>query len=216
MKKLKRILWYIQKVDIIKFLKYNYLSSNVVRAPGCFFYPLKGTKMEMDKSAKLELQGNLTIGNNKIKGSKRETYLLLREDSQLCIKGDVVINYGSLLQVHSKAVVTMGKTNINTDVVIIAEKEIEIGSGVLIGRQVTIFDSDFHAIHDAEGNRTNMSRKVTIGNHVWIGTKATILKGTKIKDGAVISANALVGGIVKEKAMFSALPGQMFGTVEWR
>ena len=84
-----------------------------------------------------------------------------------------------------------------------------------MGRFVTIFDSDFHPIYDENGQRTNKARKVTIGNHVWLGTKATILKGSKIKNGAVVSAAALVGGIVKENALFSALPGQMFGTVEW-
>lgn len=211
----KRLKWYLDYIDIMKFIKYNFFSSNVVRDENVFFYPMKGTKLEIDKEATLELHGNLTIGNNKVKGSKRETYLLLRKKSKLQINGEVIVNYGTLIQAHLNSVILIGKVIINSDDVIIAQKEIEIGNDVLIGRLVTIFDSDFHQIRDKDGNTTNPPRKVTIGDHVWIGTKATILKGTTVKSGAVIAANTLVGGIVKANAMYSALPGQMFGTIEW-
>lgn len=208
-------LWCIKNVDLIKFIKYNFLSSVVVSENKARFYPLKGTKLDLKRSSRIYLQGNLIIGNNRVRGSKRETYLLLGERAQLHINGDVMLNYGCHMQAHADAHIALGTSVINTDSVIVIEKELEIGQDVLMGRFVTIFDSDFHTIRDEQGNRTNPPRKVTIGNHVWIGTKATILKGTKIKDGAVISANAYVGGVVKENALFSALPGQMFGTVEW-
>ncbi len=215
MVKYSRIKWYIANVDIFKYLKYNYFSKNVIRDVGVYFYPMKGAKLELDKRAILELHGDFYLGNNKLKGSKRETYLLLQEDSKLIIKGQMKLNYGSFLQAHKNAIITIGNAVINTDSVIIAQKQITIGDDVLMGRMVTIFDSDFHPIFDEAGNRTNPPRKVEIGNHVWIGTKSTILKGTKIKDGAVISANALVGGIIKANSIYSALPGQSFGTVDW-
>lgn len=207
--------WYLREVDIIKFIKYNYFSKCLERDKDAYFYPMKGAKLDISDSARIKLHSNFTLGNNRIAGSKRESYLIMGDKAVLNINGEVLLNYGVHLQVHKNAVISIGKAVINTDSVIIAEKEIEIGNDVIMGRFVTIFDSDFHPIHDENGNRTNAARKVTIGDHVWLGTKATILKGTKIKNGAVISASTLVGGIVKENALFSSIPGQMFGTVEW-
>lgn len=210
-----KLRWYLTNVNIIQYIKFNYFSPNIRRDKGIFFYPMKGSKMDLDHTAQIELHGDLYIGNNLFKGSKRETYLMLMKNSRFIINGEVKINYGAFVQAHPDSVIQIGSSIINTDSVIIAQKEITIGSDVLMGRLVTIFDSDFHPVYDEEGNRTNPPRKVEIGDHVWIGTKTTVLKGTKIKEGAVISANALVGGIVKENSMYSALPGQVFGTVCW-
>lgn len=210
-----KIKWYFQNVNIFDYVKLNYFSPNLHRDKNIFFYPMKGAKLDIDDSAHIELHGDFYLGNNLFKGSKRETYLMLMKDSVLVINGTVKINYGTFIQAHPNARLAFGSSIINTDSVIIAQKEISIGNDVLMGRMVTIFDSDFHPIYDENGNRSNPPRKVEIGNHVWIGIKATILKGTKIKDGAVISANTLVGGIIKANSMYSALPGQTFGTVDW-
>lgn len=210
-----KLKWYFDHVNVIQYIKWNYFSSNMQRDKETFFYPMKGTKLNIDRSAHIELHGDLYIGNNLFKGSKRETYIMLMKDSRLVINGEVKLNYGTFLQAHPKAVIQIGSSTINTDSIIIAQKEITIGNDVLMGRMVTVFDSDFHPVYDENGNRLNPSRKVEIGDHVWIGIKSTILKGTKIKSGAVISANALVGGIVKANAIYSALPGQTFGTVSW-
>ena len=210
-----KIKWYLKNVNIFNYIKLNYFTHNIHRDKNVYFYPMKGSKIDIDGSAKIELHGDLYLGNNLFKGSKRETYLMLMENSTLIINGITKINYGAFVQAHPNARLEFGSSVINTDSVIIAQKEISIGDDVLMGRMVTIFDSDFHPIYDESGQRTNPPRKVEIGNHVWIGIKSTILKGTKIKDGAVISANALVGGVVKANAMYSALPGQTFGTVDW-
>jgi maltose O-acetyltransferase len=37
-----------------------------------------------------------------------------------------------------------------------------------------------------------VTKPIKIGNNVWIGAKATILKGVTIGDGAIIGANAVV------------------------
>lgn len=210
-----KIKWLINNVDVIQYLKYNYFAKNVVRSKDTFIYPMKGAKLDVNSTAKLELNGDLYVGANLFRGSKRETYLMLNDNAKLVIEDETKFNYGCFVQVHKNALMTIGGAIINTDSVIIAQKEIRMGKDVIMGRMVTIFDSDFHPIYDDEGNRTNPARKVEIGNHVWIGIKATVLKGAKIKEGAVISANALVAGIVKANTMYSALPGQSFGSVDW-
>ncbi len=210
-----KINWYLKNVDLFKYFRLNYFSPNVHRDKDVFFYPMKGAKTDIDDSAQIELHGDIYLGNNLFKGSKRETYFMLMKDAVFVVNGTARINYGAFMQVHPGARLTIGSCIINTDSVIIAQKEISIGNDVLMGRMVTIFDSDFHPVYNENGVRSNPPRKVEIGNHVWIGIKSTILKGTKIKDGAVISANTLTGGIVKANSMYGTLPGQSFGLVEW-
>ena len=65
---------------------------------------------------------------------------------------------------------------INTGVVIAAKKRICIGNETIIGDQVIIYDTDWHGI---DGNDVK-NKPVEIGDHVWIGARAIILKGVKI------------------------------------
>lgn len=68
-------------------------------------------------------------------------------------------------------------------------KEIEIGKNVLIGWNSEILDTDLHPISYKEGLK---NEKVTVKDHSWIGSNASILKGVTINEGAVIGANAVV------------------------
>lgn len=74
---------------------------------------------------------------------------------------------------------------------------VDIGERCMIGADVMITDTDFHAIEPA-GRNTNSdwsrisSAKVRIGNDVFIGARAVILKGVEIGDGAVIGAGSVV------------------------
>lgn len=76
--------------------------------------------------------------------------------------------------------------------------KIQIGNWLLTGKYVTITDNshgttDFDALQLPPMKRAVYSKgPVIIGNHVWIGDKATILAGVTIGDGAVIAANAVV------------------------
>ena len=51
---------------------------------------------------------------------------------------------------------------------------------------------------DLQGKRINPSRDIVIGNHVWIGTQVTCLKGARVADNCIIGACALVTGTFPE------------------
>ena len=50
-----------------------------------------------------------------------------------------------------------------------------------------------------------------IGNDVWIGCNATVLRGAAVGDGAVIAANALVNGDVPPYAIVAGVPARVVG-----
>lgn len=76
-----------------------------------------------------------------------------------------------------------------------ARKRIEIGNGCLIGANVKIFDTDFHP-SDPELRRRDpnagKTAPVTIGDNVFIGANAMVLKGVIIGDDTVVAAGSVV------------------------
>lgn len=56
----------------------------------------------------------------------------------------------------------------NTGSVIVVGKHIYLGHDVMMGRNIVIYDSDFHSIPGSDGNPVNYSKDVTIEDHVWL------------------------------------------------
>jgi acetyltransferase-like isoleucine patch superfamily enzyme len=66
-------------------------------------------------------------------------------------------------------------------------------------------DTDFHRVD----GRASADAPVSIGNRVWIGAGAKILKGVSIGDGAVIAAGAIVTRDVPAGALVAGNPAQV-------
>ena len=80
-----------------------------------------------------------------------------------------------------------------------AFQKISIGDYTLIGGNVLITDSDWHAVDPAERMADSPNVKtaeIKIGKNVFIGTRAVILKGTVIGDHSVIGAGSVVSGVI--------------------
>ena len=103
-------------------------------------------------------------------------------------------------------------TYINNAFTAIAETHsIEIGSHCFIGPRVTIFDSDFHPLiaEDRRASRAPLRKPVKIGDHVFIGAGAVILKGVSIGSGAVIGAGAVVVSDVPANVVAAGNPAEI-------
>lgn len=75
-----------------------------------------------------------------------------------------------------------------------AQKSITIGSHVLIGSGAVITDSDQHSLDWAARRKGDKgdSAPIVIGDDVFIGARAIVLKGVTIGNGAVVGAGAVV------------------------
>ena len=99
----------------------------------------------------------------------------------------------------------------NRYVKIACMERIEIGDDCLIADSVHIYDHD-HKYDDLnrpireQGYKT---KPIKIGSNVWIGAKATILKGVTIGDGAIIGANAVVTKDVPANAVVAGNPARV-------
>jgi maltose O-acetyltransferase len=97
-----------------------------------------------------------------------------------------------------------GGTFLNFGVSISAAERITIGEGCLIGNYVVIMDTDYHDLrdHTAPGK----SAPITIGDNVWLGTRATVLKGVTIGSNSVIGAGSVVTSDIPERSLAFGVP----------
>ena len=94
---------------------------------------------------------------------------------------------------------------------IAAERQnIIIGEDGLISYGICIRTTDPHLIYSCECMaRLNQSKSVIIGDHVWIGQEALILKGTRIGSGSIVAGHACVAGkTVKSNTAIAGNPAK--------
>jgi acetyltransferase-like isoleucine patch superfamily enzyme len=101
---------------------------------------------------------------------------------------------------------------------ICAAKFIEIGEYVGLGANVSVFDTDFHAIKPWERRYDNMNKTIVkpvkIGDYVWVGANSIILKGVNIGYGAVIAAGATVTKDVDDFSIYGGNPAKFIKKIE--
>jgi len=90
-----------------------------------------------------------------------------------------------------------------------SQKAIQIGDNCVIAAGVNIIDSNGHQVNSS--NRTigrDDPQPIVIGNNVWIGLNAIILKGSVIGDNSVVTAGSVVKGVFPDNALIQGNPAQ--------
>ena len=94
-----------------------------------------------------------------------------------------------------------------------AGQKVTIGSGCNISWDVCIIDRDYHKL---DGDREAML-PVEIGDRVWIGCRAIVLKGVRIGEGAVVAAGSIVTRDVPPNALVAGNPARVIREgVAWK
>lgn len=193
---------------------YNFLSTNVQMSGKIKFRPLKYCRFSIDKSAKIILKSNFTMGLKQVKSSHLETRLLMESDTTLTINGSFTMYCNSYIRIVKGGHLKLNSGFINENVQITCASLMTIGGDCAIGRDVIIRDYDGHTI-DEPG--FEITKPITIGNHVWIGNRATILKGVTIGNGAIIAAGAIVTKDVPSGCVVAGIPAKVIKeNVKWK
>ena len=194
---------FLKKVNILQFFYLNYFCNSVIRLDNSKIIPYKNAVVDIEDSSKIYLSGgDIEIGCDKLKKSKAETRVRLRENAVWSSVNGAKISYGTTFEILNNAIINSKFFTMNSDCTIIAAKRIDIGKDVMIGRNVVIYDSDFHQLVDNTGKITNLPADVSIGDHVWIATNAMVMKGSNIGSGAMIGANSMVNGAIPNHTMY--------------
>ena len=155
-----------------------------------------------------ELPENIRIGRN-CWFERRESFGRFRSDrTPGLVLGDRVRVYTwTTFNIEPSGVLEIGNDSVLVGAIFMCADRITVGERVVISYNVTIADSDFHPLdpelrkQDAVANspfgdrskRPPLDTKpVTIGDDVWIGIGAIILKGVQIGAGAANWPGAVV------------------------
>jgi acetyltransferase-like isoleucine patch superfamily enzyme len=155
--------------------------------------------------------GRLILGAQWPHGLVLPSQLVMREQSQLMVRGEFTIYSGHTIFVNERATLVLGSGYINNGLNLSCFQRIEIGNNVAISEDVTLRDSDNHRLNGGEP-----TKPIRIGDNVWIGLGAIILKGVSIGDGAVIAAGSVVNRDVPPRSLVAGVPATVRKTdVEW-
>lgn len=131
------------------------------------------------------------------------------------VLGDHVTLYqhvGFYLDAPGARIEIGASTYINRRSEMCAKSIVRIGTRCAISWDVTITDTDYHQLEGAPA-----VAPVSIGDEVWVGARAIILKGVTVGSGAVIAAGAVVSRDVPARSLVAGVPGQVVReNVSWR
>lgn len=136
---------------------------------------------------------------------------LMRFPGNIFLGPRMVVKSGARLCACNKnAVIQIGaNTTIGYHTYLFASVSITIGENCLIAPFVYLVDSDHSIARDELINRQpNQTAAILIGDDVWIGTGAKVLKGVTIGDGAVVAAGALVKDDVAPYTIVGGIPAK--------
>lgn len=204
-RRLMQYIGFLKKVDRGQFFYLNYFCKSVIRTDKSKIIPYKNSVLDIDPSARIYLGGgDIEIGCDLLKRSKTETRVRMGKGAVWCSTGGCKISYGSTLEVLKDAVLDCKYFTMNSNSTMIAAVKITLGQDVMIARNVTIYDSDFHQLLNKDGATINHASPVVIGDHVWLATNVMVLKGTTIGEGSVIGAQTVVSGTLASNTLFQS------------
>lgn len=121
------------------------------------------------------------------------------------------IGDASALRSHAGQVTVGAKVVLGRHNVINSFLDVEIGDESLCADGIAILDFDhrFDQPEVAIRRQGIRARPTRIGRDVWIGTKATVLKGANVGDGSIVASHAVVRGEIPPFSIVAGVPARV-------
>ncbi|TXE64167.1 acyltransferase [Serratia nematodiphila] len=180
------------------------------------FYRLLGLR-NLFVANKVEIKGinNVVLdGGGLLIGLKSVGHVSNKTPSYFNIRGGLIclglvsFGRGCRVDINKKSNFTCHGGYIGPDNIFVIYNGISIGAGCNISWGCQFLDDDFHKLnyHD----KKNRDKRISIGDHVWIGCNVSVLKGTTIASGCVVAANSVVSGdFLMENCLIAGNPAKV-------
>jgi acetyltransferase-like isoleucine patch superfamily enzyme len=121
------------------------------------------------------------------------------------------VGHGTKIRCHEGLVSIGAKTVMGQECTISAFQHVKIGRECVIADRVMFIDFDHGVVEVERPIRLQgiYKRDVNVGNNVWIGYGACILRGVTVGDNAIIGTNAVVTKDVPANAVVAGLPARV-------
>jgi acetyltransferase-like isoleucine patch superfamily enzyme len=91
-----------------------------------------------------------------------------------------------------------------------AKRGVVLGRRVFIGPGTRVFDADQH---DLDAEHPERVEPVTIGDHVWVASDASVLRGASIGEHSVVGTRSVVTGAIPPHSLAFGQPARVRGSV---
>jgi acetyltransferase-like isoleucine patch superfamily enzyme len=121
------------------------------------------------------------------------------------------VGHGCKIRVHEGKVSIGAKSVLGQECTLSAFQSVSIGRECVIADRVMMIDFDHGMVEVERPIRLQgiYKRDVRVGNNVWIGYGACILRGVTVGDNAVIGTNAVVTKDVPANAVVGGVPARL-------
>jgi acetyltransferase-like isoleucine patch superfamily enzyme len=121
------------------------------------------------------------------------------------------LGHGTKIRCHEGVVSIGAKTVMGQECTISAFQHVSIGRECVIADRVMLIDFDHGMVEVERPIRLQgiYKRDTRVGNNVWIGYGACILRGVTVGDNAVIGTNAVVTKDVPANAVVGGVPARV-------
>lgn len=123
--------------------------------------------------------------------------------------------YTKILSDGQESVVKIGDNCRINGAYIHAKTNVCLGSNCVVASGVSIIDSNGHVLYSKD--RTigrDTPKPILIGDNVWVGMNAIILKGTIIGDNSVVAAGSVVKGHFPANSLIQGVPAEVVKLLE--
>ena len=191
------------------------------------------TKVTVAKTSHMAISESVIINNSINIRGKNNSFIALNcsfTSSEILIDGDechIILQEGTSIRDSkfvirgSRCKICIGKNSAigsNGEFVCMGiDNSLTIGEGCMIAYSVDIWATDSHPIMDKKsGTILNSSTSVTVGNHVWIGKGASVLKGVRIGDDSVVGMKSIVTHDMEPSCIYAGIPAKKIKeTITW-
>ena len=154
----------------------------------------------------LDVRGHIVLKP----GLHVQQFLFRESRLRIHFKGNNTL--GRATEIQGSGVLSFGRNSYCGSRCIFGVNErVDIGDNVMIAQHVTIRDTGhiFSRIDTPMLEQGIEAAAVRIGNNVWIGHGAIILKGVSIADGAVVAAGSVVTRDVGANEIVGGIPARL-------
>ena len=121
-------------------------------------------------------------------------------------ENSLIVSKAGVIKIGDNAVIGRG-------CVIVSQESITIGVDALLGEYVSIRDQDHSFSRLPFSSAGYFTAPIVVGDNVWIGCKASVLKRSSIGGNVVIGAHSLVKGSLPDSVVAVGTPARVIRSV---